>query len=209
MEVGWNHRRGLKYLPFLQNSRYFVTRLIDKFSCWIFTREIILVVGDRECDKQIDYFRVISVMSNMPSFPDYELIHSYITPRFACFLPPKLWLFLCFPFLACQCWESATGMNVCAGRPCFAHTVVNLILSTFELVVNLNCKLSIYLTYGICNKALYLLRLLTSLVAFCTYCTYCVVSLAPALPRHPVFAPWDIVVLRLLALLMPTTSHQP
>ena len=93
-----------------------------------------------------------------------------ISLRFACFLPPKLWLFFCFPFFACQCWESATGLNVCAGRPCFAHTVVNLILSIFELVVNLNCKLSIYLTYGMCNKALYLLRLLTTQVAFCTYC---------------------------------------
>ena len=37
----------------------FVTRSIDKFSCRISTRGIILVVEGRACDKNTDYFTAI------------------------------------------------------------------------------------------------------------------------------------------------------
>ena len=37
----------------------FVTRSIDKFSCRISTRGIILVVEGRASDKNIDYFKAI------------------------------------------------------------------------------------------------------------------------------------------------------
>ena len=43
-------------MPFLQNSqKYIVIRSIDKFSCRISTRKIILVVEGRECDENIVY----------------------------------------------------------------------------------------------------------------------------------------------------------
>ena len=58
-QVGRNHRRDVNHLPFLQNSKCFGTRSIDKFSVRISTRGIILGVEGQECDKQIDYFRGI------------------------------------------------------------------------------------------------------------------------------------------------------
>ena len=60
VKVGRNHRMEVNHLPFLKNSKKcFGTRSIDKFFFRISTRGIILVVEGRECDKQIDYFRVI------------------------------------------------------------------------------------------------------------------------------------------------------
>ena len=61
VQVGRYHCRDVNHLPFSQNSKKcFVTRSIDKFSRRISTREIILVVERRACDKQIDYFRAIT-----------------------------------------------------------------------------------------------------------------------------------------------------
>ena len=76
VKVGRNHRRDVNHLPFLQNSKKcFVTRSIDKFSCRISTRRIILAVEVRAWDKQIDYFRAIRTGTEFPvgNFPRFIL----------------------------------------------------------------------------------------------------------------------------------------
>ena len=61
------------------------------------------------------------------SFQGYLRDYSHNTPYCLFFLPPNFgYVSVPLSFLACQCWESETNLNLFAGSPCWAHTVINL-----------------------------------------------------------------------------------